>query len=134
MDPPAPLARLRLGAIPPVRGIVAAIALGLLIPGLLAIDTTPTELASGLARERLARFLATASPFPHAAAPVGEILSERPAFHWRAAAGAERYRFILSVVRPNGDETWVGPDVVREPRYLLRAPGRLDAGRVYTYS
>ncbi len=119
-------------SLPPVRTIVLVVLAGIVLPFLVPVDARPASMSTGLATQRLAKFAASGAAVP-ALAPEGALVFDLPAFRWPAVEGAATYGFRLY----RGDTLWIGSDVLREPRYRLRPPGRLEGGsgdgRPYRY-
>jgi len=117
------LARGGARSLPPMRTTILAVLAGIALPFLVDVDARPASMSTGLATQRLARFRATGAVLP-ALCPEGALIHDLPAFRWPAIEGAERYGFRLY----RGDALWIGSDLVREARYRLRPPGRLEGG------
>jgi hypothetical protein len=122
--------RNRLNALPGVPTVLLVLIVGLAIPLGMRVDSRPTSISMELARLRLAEFLATSTHAAPDASPSGEIVSERPAFLWKAMPKAARYGFRLY----EGNALWIGTDLVEAPWYLLPPPGRLEPGRTYRFT
>ncbi len=111
------------GSLPPIRTTVAVIFAGIVLPFLVDVDARPASMSTSLATQRLVKFRGGGATLP-AVAPEGALTHDLPAFRWPAIEGATQYGFRLY----RGNALWVGSDVLREPRYRLRPPGRLEGG------
>ena len=117
--------RLRQLHVPPIKGAVLALVIGLILPFALAADREPAELRMSLVHDRLADFEPQSIP----SGPSGTILHARPAFSWQGVNGATAYSFELT---EEGGAEYIPAYVTTQPRYLLEPPARLERGHRYT--
>ncbi len=116
--------RLRQFYVPPMKGAVLALVIGLMLAFTLAAEREPAELRASLAHDRLAGF----EPQSARSGPSGTILHTRPAFSWQSVNGATAYRFELTEA---GGAEYLPGEICAEPRYLLEPPARLERGHRY---
>lgn len=120
------LDRHKLSDMPPVKTIAIFLAIGLVVPLAMGIDTTPASLSRSLANQRLERLPRGGYPDT---SPKDITWCTAPAFFWKAHPQAASYHLRLF----SGDSV-VQSTTVTQAHYLLPSPGELVVDREYRFA